>query len=1348
MPHEDEDVDQPGSHVKDTSEEVKGGDIENGLQEPLLGPDERVEDVEIEGGDDTKEGAIKQASFFDLFFFADKVDWMLMAVGTLCAAGAGVIMPLFSIVFGDILDAFHGPDPTKQVNKNAIYFVYLAVVSFFLNGGLNVLFAMSSERQIRRMRMTYLSSALRQEIGWFDTTKPGELTTRIKADTLVVRDGIGIKLARLIQFTSMFVSGFVIGFVRGWELALVMLCVVPPLAVAGTVMFKKLGSLATLTQKSTAAAGGVAEEAISSIRTVAAFTGERKEAARYEEKVDEATETSVAAGVGIGRAFGVMMFIIFCSYGLGMWYGASEVARDIRRGCLGEGCKTGGEVLTVFWAILNGAMSIGQMAPNLQSVAEARGAAGHLLAVCRRKAAIDSCSKQGIVPATKDVQGKVEFRDVHFTYPSRPKDEVFKGFNLEVDPGTTVALVGASGAGKSTVVSLLERFYDPDEGVVTLDGVDVRALNIQWLRSQLGLVSQEPVLFSQSIGKNIACGREGATKEQIEEAARKANAYDFIMGFPDGFDTEVGERGVQLSGGQKQRVAIARAVLKNPAVLLLDEATSALDVESERVVQEALDRLLEMKQGTTIVIAHRLSTIRNADKICVVEDGRIVETGKHDELIEIDGGKYLKLVKLQLGGGTDEDDIIAVGDDDDDGVGGGEMLVPTTGSDRGDRRASSSMIRQSSMTSTLHGEDEYDPLLKADGAVSGSSLLACSLWSDCRGDTLTLRWSHLNGCLSALGAKLPKVARGRLWALSRPERKWLMVAIVACTFSGTVFPLFSLMLSTIISFFYLDDADELERKASLWSLLFVVLASVVGVSFFVQVSSFSQMGARLTGRLQKVTFRAIVRQDVGWFDKEENSTGALTARLATEATLIKNITGQNLGRMYQNAITITSAFLIAFVFGSPLLSVVLAAIMPVLILAGYLQIKVVTKSTTSSQDSVAKAGKVAVQAIDGVRTVAAFNLTEQVMVIYNVELKAALMEGLKRGVTDGLALGISQLITIGAYGFVFWWGGHRVIDGNMDFTRMLKSLMAVMMAAQGVGQTTSFLGDSAAANAAASRIFAIVDRKPAINSADESGQRLPAIKGKIELRKVRFRYPARPEALVFRNLKLKIEPGTTVALVGSSGSGKSTVINLLLRFYDPEMGGVLLDGSDVRTLNLVWLREQIGLVSQEPVLFATTIADNIAYGREGATREEIEEAARKANAHDFVTSFPDGYDTEVGDKGVQLSGGQKQRIAIARAILKDPAILLLDEATSALDMESERLVQAALDKLVAEGRRGRTTIVIAHRLSTVRKSDKICVVHHGAVVEEGSHEQLLAKSDSRYKILVDAAEGRGGTIMG
>ncbi|CAM9316144.1 unnamed protein product, partial [Ectocarpus sp. 13 AM-2016] len=1114
------------------NEERKVGDVEEGLLTvPLLAGLQKDNEGDRDG--DSEDGPTftkpeAPSPFLDLFFFAEKLDYLLMFVGTLCAAGAGVVMPIFSIIFGDILDAFHSPNPTAEVNRNALNFFTLAVVAFVLNTGLNTFFSVAAERQVRRMRMQYLLSSLRQEIGWFDTTKPGELTTRIKGDTLVVSQGMGIKLARLIQFMSMFVSGFTIGFVKGWELSLVMLSVVPPLAIAGGFLFGDLARLASQFQKSNAAAGGVAEEAISSIRTVVAFTGEDKESKRYEKKVEEAMETSIMSGIGFAKALAVMMFIIFCSYGLGMWYGASEVARDLRDGCTGSHCKTGGDVLTVFWAILNGAMSIGQMGPNLQAVTEARGAAGHLLAVCRRESSIDACSEKGLKPHPDSVVGQVELRDVHFTYPSRPKEKVFTDLNLKVEPGTTVALVGASGAGKSTVVGLLERFYDPDQGGVFLDGVNIKELNIQWLRSRLGLVSQEPLLFAQSIAENIACGREGATREEVEEAARLANAYDFVVQFPDGFDTDVGERGVQLSGGQKQRIAIARAILKNPAVLLLDEATSALDVESERLVQGALDRLLEMKRGTTIVIAHRLSTIRNADKICVIEGGKVVETGRHEELITVEGGKYLQLVRLQLGGAMNVDGCVEEEDESrasSSVAATDDELVPPARYRSGSIGSSSVHSGSADGAGTSGSEGRENSFTR-----SSMSLLNGTEPSDVN---VALLKAGMSGCRAA---KLPRDMRNRLWALGKPERGYLYLSLTATAFSGAMFPVFSLMLSTIITFFYLRDPDELERKASVWSLMFVVLATVIGCAYYVQVSSMTQIGARLTSRLQNMTFKGeqalvvlcIVRQDVEWFDREENSTGALTARLATEVTLVKNITGLNLNsRMYQNLITITTAFLVAFIFGSLVLSLVLAFIMPLLIFAGFIQVKVVTTSATKSQDSVAKAGKVAVQAIDGVRTVASFNLTRKVMAMYNKELKGVLREGLKRGVTDGLALGLSQLISLGAYGFV----------GRAPSCRWEGALRPHAQEPHGghdgisVGQTASFLGDSAAAKAAAARMFAVVDRRPAIDSADTGGERLPVVKGTIELRKVRFRYPARPDALVFRSFKLKVDAGTTVALV-------------------------------------------------------------------------------------------------------------------------------------------------------------------------------------------------------------------------
>ena len=302
-------------------------------------------------------------------------------------------------------------------------------------------------------------------------------------------------------------------------------------------------------------------------------------------------------------------------------------------------------MLTVFWAILIGGLGLAGLGTALGSIGKGRQAAYIIHSVIDRVPVIDSSSTDGAKPSS--CSGAFELCNVHFAYPSRPDLPIFKGYNLKISPGQTVALVGESGGGKSTVISLLERFYDPVKGKVMLDGIDIRDLNVQWLRDQIGLVSQEPVLFATTIMENIRYGKPGALDDEVYEAARMANAHTFITGFTEGYATDVGERGVQLSGGQKQRVAIARAIIKDPQILLLDEATSALDSESESVVQVALDTLLKAKKRTTVIVAHRLSTIRNADSIAVIYDGAIVEQGTHGELMAIGDGNYRRLALRQ-----------------------------------------------------------------------------------------------------------------------------------------------------------------------------------------------------------------------------------------------------------------------------------------------------------------------------------------------------------------------------------------------------------------------------------------------------------------------------------------------------------------------------------------------------------------------------------------------------------------------------------------------------------------------------------------------------------------------------
>ncbi|VAH78656.1 unnamed protein product [Triticum turgidum subsp. durum] len=589
-------------------------------------------------GEEKEGGHGKRVSFTGMFRYADRTDQLLMLVGTLAALANGVSQPLMTVIFGDMIDAFGGATSDNvlhRVNKAVLSFVYLgigtAVVSFLQVA----CWTITGERQATRIRSLYLKSVLRQDISFFDVEMTtGQIVSRMSGDTVLVQDAIGEKVGKFLQLVATFIGGFVVAFVKGWLLSLVMLACIPPVVIAGGAVAKVLSTISSKGQESYSDAANVVEQTIGSIKTVASFNGEKQAIGEYNKLINKAYKTTVKEGLANGFGMGSVFFIFFSSYGLAIWYGGKLI--------LTKG-YTGGEVISILFAIMTGAMSLGNATPCMTAFAEGQSAAHRLFTTIKRKPEIDPDDKTG--KQLEDIKGDVELRDVYFSYPARPEQLIFDGFSLHVSSGTTMAIVGESGSGKSTVISLVERFYDPQAGEVLIDGINIKSLQLDSVRGKIGLVSQEPLLFMTSIKYNITYGKEGATIEEIKRAAELANAANFIDKLPNGYDTMVGQRGAQLSGGQKQRIAIARAIIKNPKILLLDEATSALDVESERIVQEALNRI--MVDRTTLVVAHRLTTVRNADCISVVQQGKIVEQGPHDELVVNPDGAYSQLIRLQ-----------------------------------------------------------------------------------------------------------------------------------------------------------------------------------------------------------------------------------------------------------------------------------------------------------------------------------------------------------------------------------------------------------------------------------------------------------------------------------------------------------------------------------------------------------------------------------------------------------------------------------------------------------------------------------------------------------------------------
>ncbi|KAK4752836.1 hypothetical protein SAY87_021634 [Trapa incisa] len=1218
------------------------------------------------------------SSLGSIFMHADGVDMALMTLGFFGAVGDGFTTPLGLFICSRIMNNIgDAPGYTTEIflhniNKNSVSLLYLACGSFivcFLEG---YCWTRTGERQAARMRHRYLKAVLRQDVGYFDlhVTSTSEVITSVSNDSLVIQDALSEKVPNFLTNLALFIGSYAVAFLMLWRLAIVGFPFVVVLVIPGIMYGRTLMDLARKIRNEYNRAGTVAEQAISSIRTVYAFVGEGKATEEFSATLQGSVELGLRQGLAKGLAIG-SNGVVFAIWSFMSYYGSRMV--------MYHGAQ-GGTVFAVGTAISMGGLALGAGLPNLKYFSEACSAGERIMDMINRAPEIDSDNMEGEV--LKNISGEVEFKNVDFAYPSRPESMILTNFCLKVPAGRTMALVGSSGSGKSTIISLIQRFYNPNGGEILLDGVGIGKLQLKWLRSQMGLVSQEPALFATSIKENILFGKEDATLHEVVEAAMASNAHSFISQQPQGYHTQVGEGGVQMSGGQKQRIAIARAIIKSPRLLLLDEATSALDSESERVVQEALDKASIGR--TTIVIAHRLSTVRNADTIAVVQNGQVMEIAPHDSLIQHEDGLYTSLVRLQQTELTIESNSVTI-----DSTTTGHLantLADTS-------NASSPRLAQVSRSNSTNWVSSLVDLGTLPNPDHGT---------------------------------LPVPSFWRLLALNLPEWKQAILGCLSAMLFGAVQPLYAFAMGSMISVYFLVNHDEIKDKTRTYALWFVGLAVVSLLVNISQHYSFGYMGEYLTKRIREMMLSKILTFEVGWFDQDQNSGSAICSRLAKDANVVRSLVGDRIALLVQTISAVTIAFTMGLVIAWRLALVMIAA-QPLIIVCFYTRrvlLKSMSQKAIKAQD---ESSKLAAEAVSNVRTITAFSSQDRILRMLETSQEGPRKESIKQSWYAGLGLGASHSLTSCTWALDFWYSGKLIADGYITAKALFETFMILVSTGKVIADAGSMTTDLAKGSDAVGSVFAVLDRHTRIEPEEPEGLRPEKVAGDVEIRDVDFAYPARPDVVIFTNFSIRIEARKSTALVGQSGSGKSTIIGLIERFYDPMRGTVMIDGRDIRSYHLRSLRKHIALVSQEPSLFAGTVRENIVYGASDKVDEaEIVEAAKTANAHDFVAGLKDGYNTWCGDRGVQMSGGQKQRIAIARAILRNPSILLLDEATSALDSQSEKVVQDALERVMV----GRTSVVVAHRLSTIQNCDQIAVLDKGKVVEKGSHSSLLGKGPS------------------
>ncbi|MFJ3585192.1 ABC transporter ATP-binding protein [Streptomyces sp. NPDC090127] len=915
---------------------------------------------------------------------------------------------------------------------------------------------------------------------------------------------------------------------------------------------------------------------------------------------------------------------------------------------------------------------------------QARAGVDRVLELIDTEPVIEDGTKE--LPA--DAEATVEFDDVRFGYDTdRP---VLDGFSLEIRAGETVAVVGASGSGKSTVSLLLPRFYDVDHGAVLVGGHDVRELTLDSLRAAIGLVPEDSFLFSDTVRANIAYGHPDATQEQIETAARAAQADRFIAELPEGYDTKVGEHGLTLSGGQRQRVALARAILTDPRLLLLDDATSAVDARVEHEIHEALASV--MAGRTTLLIAHRRSTLGLADRIAVLDDGRLSDIGTHEEL-ERRSPLYRRLL-------TDPDEL--------GGVSPGHTVPVELPEDRSLRaELDAEFDAERGITPTLWVREET-PAEESQAPGATPELLAAVEALPPATDIPDVDEAR---------AVTPEESYG-LRRLLRGFRTPLLISLGLVAVDAGM----GLLLPILIRHGIDDGVNKLAMGA-VWAASALALLTVV-VQWFAQTAEIKmtgRTGERVLYALRLKIFAQLQRLGLDYYERE--LTGRIMTRMTTDVDALSTFLQTGLVTAF---VSVTTFFGImgALLVLDLQLALVVFATLPVLAVATYFFRRSSVKAYELARERISVVNADLQESVSGLRIVQAFRRERSGAARFAARSDEYRQARVRGQWLISIYFPFVTLLSSVAAAAVMIVGANRIEAGTLTTGALVAYLLYIDLFFAPVQQLSQVFDGYQQATVSLGRMQELLQEPTSTAQADAPLDVL-SLRGEIAFEDVSFAYGEEEEAL--SGIDLLIPAGQTVAFVGETGAGKSTLVKLVARFYDPTSGRVTADGADLKDLDLTAYRHRLGVVPQEAYLFAGTIRDAIAYGRPDASDAEVEAAARAVGAHDMIATLDGGYLHEVAERGRNLSAGQRQLIALARAELVDPDVLLLDEATAALDLATEAQVNQATDRLAGR----RTTLVVAHRLTTAARADRVVLMADGRVAEDGTHDELLAR-DGRY----------------